>query len=82
MIFFSHNIINEKDFLQNLTHSLLTDERIKKIDILEIEYVKISKPIPSIIEEITHKRLKKSEFSELLKENKFEHRIYIRDFQG
>ncbi len=81
MIFFSHNIIYEKYLLQNLTQSLLTDERIKKIYILEIEYVKVSKPIPSIIEEITSKRLKNSEFSELLNQNKFEYKVIYEIFK-
>jgi len=75
MILFSHNHIYKLDLLQKLAQNLLSNERIKKIYILEVEFAKISKPIPLIIEEIKHKKLKKSEFFELLKEIKFEFRV-------
>ena len=74
MILFSHQLMNDLDQLQTLTQTLLSNDKIKKIYVLEVERVKISKPIPSIMNELTQKRLKKSEFLELLKENRFEYR--------
>ena len=74
MILFSHQLMNDLDQLQTLTQTLLSNDKIKKIYVLEVEWVKISKPIPSVINELTQKRLKKSEFLELLKQNRFEYR--------
>lgn len=81
VVLFSHQLMREMNQLQSLIQSLLSNEKIKKIYILEVERVKISKPIPSIIDAITHKRLKKSEFFELLKGNKFEYRIIYEIFK-
>jgi len=81
IILFSHQLMNDMNQIQNLTQNLLAIEKIKKIYILEVEWVKISKLVPSIIEDIKHIRLKKSEFFELLKENKFEYRIIYEIFK-
>lgn len=81
MIVFSHQLMRDLNQLQRLTQSLLSNEKIKKIYILEVEWVKISKPIPSVIDAIMHKRLKKSEFFELLKGNKFEYRVIYEIFK-
>jgi hypothetical protein len=71
-------VINQ---IENLTQYLLYKEEIKKIYILEVEHVKTSKPISSIVEDILHKRLKKSEFYNLLKKHKFEYRILYEIFK-
>ena len=81
VILFSHQLMREMSQFQNLTQSLLSNEKIKKIYLLEVEYEKISKPIPSIIEALNHKRIKKSEFLELLNENKFEYRVVYEIFK-
>lgn len=81
MILFSHQLMNDLDQLQTLTQTLLSNEKIKKIYVLEIEWVKISKPIPSIINELSQIRLKKSEFLELLKKNRFEYRVIYEIFK-
>jgi len=70
MIFFSHSGIIKTDLLKDLTNNLLSNDKIKKIIILEVEYKEIEKEIPLIIEDLKHQRLKKSEFISLL-ENKF-----------
>ena len=67
IIFLSHNIIRDFKLLQNLTGGLLSKNQIKKIYILEIEYNKILKPIPVIIDSLGHKRLSKSEFQSFWK---------------
>ena len=81
IILFSHQLMREMNQLQILIQSLLSSENIKKIYILEVEYEKISKPIPSIIDTIVHKRLKKSKFFELLNANKFEYRVVYEIFK-
>ncbi len=81
LILFSHQLIPDMNQLHALTQSLLSSEKIKKIYILEVEYEKISKPIPSILDAIIHKRLKKSEFYELLEANKFEYRVIFEVFK-
>ena len=81
MILFSHQLMHDLNQLQRLTQRLLSNEKIKKKYILEVEWVKISKPIPSVIDAIMHKRLKKSEFFELLKGNKFEYRVIYEIFK-
>ncbi|MFX1340365.1 MAG: hypothetical protein ACFFDK_17275 [Promethearchaeota archaeon] len=81
VILFSHQLIRETDHLKNLAQKLLSNEKIKKIYILEVEWVKISKPIPLVIKNISQKRLKKSEFFEILKTNKFEYRVIYEIFK-
>ena len=81
MILFSHQLMYELDQLQILTQNLLSNEKIKKIYILQVKWVKISKPIPSVIDELSHKRLKKSEFLHLLKENRFEYSVIYEIFK-
>lgn len=72
VIFFSHNLM-DIEALQNLVQNLLSDKQIKKIYILEIEFNKLYKYVPVIMEMISQDRLKKSDFIELLKDNKFEY---------
>ena len=81
MILFSHQLMYDLNQLENLTQNLLTNEKIKKIYILEVKWVKISKSIPLLIEEITQKRLKKSEFIDLLKKNLFEYKVIYEIFK-
>lgn len=81
LILFSHQLMQDLNRLQNLTQSLLSNDKIKKLYILEVEWVKISKPIPQVINEISHNRLKKSEFFELLKANKYEYRVIYEIFK-
>jgi len=81
MVFFSHNIIREAELLQNLTNSLLSNEKIKKIYILEIEYKKIDKEAPLIIEELKHQRLPKSEFISLLDNKLYKYRVIYEIFK-
>ena len=80
IILFSHQLMHDLNQLQNLTQNLISNEFIKKIFILEVEGVKISKPIPSILEEFSHKRLKKSEFFEL-KKDQFEYSVIYEIFK-
>jgi hypothetical protein len=81
MIFFSHNCIREAELLQNLTNSLLSNEKIKKIYILEVEYKKIDKEVPLIIEELKHQRLPKSEFISLLEKKLYKYRVIYEIFK-
>ena len=80
IILFSHQLMYDLNQLQNLTQNLISSEFIKKIYILEIVWAKISKPIPSIIEALSHKRLKKSEFFEL-KKDQFEYSVIYEIFK-
>ncbi len=81
MIFFSHNVIREPELLQNLINSLLSNEKIKKIYILEVEYKKIQKEIPLIIDELKHQRLPKSEFISLLENKLYKYRVIYEIFK-
>lgn len=81
VILFSHQLMRETDQLKDLAQSLLSNEKIKKIYILEVEWVKISKSISLLIKNISHERLKKSEFFEILKTNKFEYRVIYEIFK-
>ena len=81
MILFSHQLMPDLNLLESLTQSLLSKDEIKKIYILEVEHVKFSKPISSIKEGISQKRLKKSEFFYLLKKDKFEYRVIYEIFK-
>ncbi len=68
LILFSHQFMYDLDQLQNFTQNLISNEHIKKIFLLEIKWEKISRPIPEMIEALSHKKLKNSEFLELKKE--------------
>ncbi len=81
MIFFSHNCIRDPELLKNLTNSLLSNEKIKKIYILEIEHKKIEKEVPLIIEELKHQRLPKSEFISLLDNKLYKYRVIYEIFK-
>jgi hypothetical protein len=81
LILFSHQLMHEMEQLQNLTQNLLSNEKIKKVYILEVKFEKISKPISNIIYSIMNKRLKKSEFFEILKANKFEYGVIYEVFK-
>ena len=81
MLLFSHQLMYDLIQLQNLTQNLLSNDKIKKIYILEVEWVKISKSIHEIIEGITKRRLKKSDFFQLIKENNFEYSVIYEIFK-
>ena len=81
MILFSHQLMDDLNQLENLTQNLLTNEKIKKIYILELEWVKISKSIPLLLEDINQKRLRKSEFIDLIKKNLFEYKVIYEIFK-
>ncbi len=80
IILFSHHLMYDLNQLQNFVQNLVSNEFIKKIYILEVKWVKISKSTNSIIEKISHKRLKKSEFIEL-KQNQFEYSVIYEIFK-
>ena len=81
MVFLSHNAILEAELLKDLTNSLLANDKIKKIYILEVEYKKIEKEIPLIIEELKHQRLPKSEFISLLENKLYNYRVIYEIFK-
>jgi len=81
IILLSHNIIRDGELLQDLTSSLLSKDQIKKVYILEIEYKKILKPIPVIIESLGHERLSKSEFIRILEKNLYQYDVIYEIFK-
>jgi hypothetical protein len=81
MILLSHNGIRELELLQNLTSSLLSNEKIKKIYVLEVEYKKIEKEVPLIIQDLKHQRLPKSEFISLLENKMYNYRVIYEIFK-
>ncbi len=81
MIFLSHNAIVEPELLQDLTNSLLSNDKIKKIYLLEVEYKKIEKEVPLIIEDLKHQRLPISEFISLLENKLYNYRVIYEIFK-
>ncbi|MHA1933010.1 MAG: hypothetical protein ACW96X_10740 [Promethearchaeota archaeon] len=81
MVFLSHNAILEAGLLKDLTNNLLANDKIKKIYILEVEYKKIEKEIPLIIDELKHQRLPKSEFISLLENKLYNYRVIYEIFK-
>jgi len=81
MIFLSHNAIIKPELLKDLTNNLLSNDKIKKIFILEVENKKIEKDIPLIIEELKHQRLPKSEFISLLENKLYNYRVIYEIFK-
>ena len=81
MIFLSHNGIIEAELLKDLTNNLLSNDKIKKIYILEVEFKKIQKEVPLIIEDLKHQRLQKSEFISLLENKLYNYRVIYEIFK-
>ncbi|MHA2129626.1 MAG: hypothetical protein ACW99L_06605 [Promethearchaeota archaeon] len=73
LIFLSHNSIKDSELLLNLANGLLSDEKIKKMYVVETQFKKIPKPIPDMVEELGHQRLSKSKFVKLLENNQYEY---------
>lgn len=75
MILFSHNLFKEATQIENLTQNLLSNEKIKKLYILQVDWEKISKPYSELSREITQQRINKSEFLSMLREIGLEYKI-------
>ena len=81
MVFLSHNTIVKAELLKDLTTNLLSNEKIKKIFILEVEYKKIEKEVPLIIEDLKHQRLPITEFLSLLENKLYNYRVIYEIFK-
>ena len=81
MILLSHSAIKEIGLLQNFANCLLSNEKVKKIYLLEIEQNKIPKKVPEIIKKLNHKRIPRSEFNNLLENNLYEYEVLYEVFK-
>lgn len=75
IILFSHSLTPEIHSVKDLTEFLLESEKIKKIYILELDWMNVSHPVSEIIESIKKIRMKKSEFIKTVDSNKFNKRV-------